>query len=108
MSTRALVIGLDGFDLGLVEQFGSATLPHLHALMRRGAYAALESVQPPATLPNWTTFLTGVDPARHGVFDFTTRKGYQVRFTAGSAREVPTVFKRLDQLGWREQLLIAV
>ncbi len=101
MAARALVVGLDGFDLGLVEGFGGERLPHLHGLMERGVFAALESVQPPATLPNWTTFLTGVDPARHGVFDFTTRKGYQVRFTAGTAREVPTVFKQLDQLGLR-------
>jgi len=95
------VLGLDGFDLGLVQQFGPECLPNLHALMARGVFAALESVQPPATLPNWTTFLTGVDPARHGVFDFTTRKGYRVRFTAGTAREVPTVFRQLDRLGLR-------
>ncbi|MEM7136223.1 MAG: alkaline phosphatase family protein [Myxococcota bacterium] len=101
MATRALVIGLDGLDLGLVEEFGAETLPHLHAIMNRGAYAALESVRPPATLPNWTTFLTGLDPARHGVFDFTTRRGYQVRFTAGTVREAPTVFRRLDELGMR-------
>ncbi len=101
MAARALVVGLDGFDLGLVEQFGPEHLPHLHNLMARGVFAPLESVQPPATLPNWTTFLTGVDPARHGVFDFTTRKGYRVRFTAGTAREVPTVFRQLDQLGLR-------
>jgi predicted AlkP superfamily phosphohydrolase/phosphomutase len=101
MAARALIVGLDGFDLGLVQDFGPASLPNLHALMARGAFAALKSVQPPATLPNWTTFLTGVDPARHGVFDFTTRRGYQVRFTAGTAREVPTVFRQLDQLGLR-------
>ena len=101
MAARALVLGLDGFDLGLVQQFGPERLPNLHALMARGVFAALESVQPPATLPNWTTFLTGVDPARHGVFDFTTRKGYRVRFTAGTAREVPTVFRQLDRLGLR-------
>jgi len=101
MAARALIVGLDGFDLGLVQDFGPASLPNLHALMARGVFAALESVQPPATLPNWTTFLTGVDPARHGVFDFTTRQGYQVRFTAGTAREVPTVFRQLDQLGLR-------
>ena len=101
MGARALVVGLDGFDPTLVEQFGPKHLPNLHALMARGVFGALESVQPPATLPNWTTFLTGVDPARHGVFDFTTRKGYQVRFTAGTAREVPTVFRQLDQLGLR-------
>ena len=101
MAARALVVGLDGFDLGLVERFGPRSLPHLHALMDRGAFSALESVRPPATLPNWTTFLTGVDPARHGVFDFTTRKGYRVRFTGGTAREVPTMFKQLDRLGLR-------
>lgn len=101
MAARALVVGLDGFDLGLVDQLGKGRLPHIHALMRRGARAALESVQPPATLPNWTTFLTGVDPARHGVFDFTTRKGYQIRFTAGSVREAPTLFGQLDALGLR-------
>ncbi|MDH3728857.1 MAG: alkaline phosphatase family protein [Myxococcales bacterium] len=101
MSTRALVIGLDGLDLGVVERFGAECLPNLYRVMNHGAYAALESVQPPATLPNWTTFLTGLDPARHGVFDFTTRRGYQVRFTAGTAREAPTVFQRLDRLGLR-------
>jgi len=101
VAARALVIGLDGFDLGLVEQLGKNRLPNLHRIMRRGAYAALESVQPPATLPNWTTFLTGVDPAQHGVFDFTTRRGYQVRFAGGTVREVPTVFQRLDRLGLR-------
>jgi predicted AlkP superfamily phosphohydrolase/phosphomutase len=99
VGARALVLGLDGFDLGLVEQFGPERLPNLHRLMARGVFAALESVRPPATLPNWTTFLTGVDPGRHGVFDFTTRKGYQVRFTAGTVREVPTIFKQLDELG---------
>ena len=98
-SGRVLVIGLDGVDLGVVESLGAGRLPHLHGLMERGAFAALESVQPPATLPNWTTFLTGMDPGQHGVFDFTSRRGYQVRFTAGTAREAPTVFKQLDALG---------
>lgn len=98
---RALVVGLDGLDLDVVRGFGPATLPRLHQLMAEGAYAALESVQPPATLPNWTTFLTGLDPARHGVFDFTTRHGYRVRFTGGAARRAPTLFKRLDEAGLR-------
>ena len=101
MSTRSLVIGLDGADLALVEQLGPRRLPHLHGLMERGAFAALQSVRPPATLPNWTTFLTGLNPGRHGVFDFTTRRGYSVRFTAGGARMAPTVAARLDRLGMR-------
>ena len=101
MTTRALVIGLDGFDLGLVQELGEVQLPYIHRLMSRGAFSALRSVTPPATLPNWTTFLTGLDPGRHGVFDFTMRAGYRVQFTAGTAREAPTVFKRLDERGLR-------
>jgi predicted AlkP superfamily phosphohydrolase/phosphomutase len=101
VTAKALVIGLDGFDLGVVEQLGAAQLPNIHSVMHRGVYSALQSVQPPATLPNWTTFLTGLDPARHGVFDFTTRQGYRVRFTAGAVREAPTMFQRLDALGLR-------
>jgi predicted AlkP superfamily phosphohydrolase/phosphomutase len=99
VSARALVLGLDGADLDLVAAIGRARLPTLHALMERGAWARLESVTPPATLPNWTTFLTGVDPGRHGVFDFTTRRGYRVAFTAGTVREAPTWVARLDALG---------
>jgi predicted AlkP superfamily phosphohydrolase/phosphomutase len=99
VSTKSLILGLDGADLALVLALGRARLPNLSALMERGAYAHQQSVLPPATLPNWTTFLTGVDPGRHGVFDFTTRHGYGVRFSAGTVREAPTVMARLDQLG---------
>ncbi|MFW6052161.1 MAG: alkaline phosphatase family protein [Myxococcota bacterium] len=99
MTARHLVVGLDGADLTLVRELGPERLPTLHALMARGAYAHQRSVLPPATLPNWTTFLTGVDPAVHGVFDFTTRRGYRVRFTAGTVRAAPTVISRLDRLG---------
>jgi predicted AlkP superfamily phosphohydrolase/phosphomutase len=99
MTARALVIGLDGADVDVIQAIGRARLPFLHAAMERGAWARLESVMPPATLPNWTTFLTGVDPGRHGVFDFATRHGYRVAFTAGTVREAPTIAARLDRMG---------
>ena len=101
MGARHLVIGWDGADVDVVQQLGPERLPNLFAAMHRGAWARLQSVRPPATLPNWTTFLTGMDPGRHGVFDFTTRRGYEVRFTAGTVREAPTWIARLDQLGHR-------
>ncbi len=99
MSARSLVIGLDGADVDVIEALGPSRLPELHRLMARGAWARLESVKPFATLPNWTTFLTGVDPGRHGVFDFTRRRGYRVAFTAGTVREAPTIAARLDAMG---------
>lgn len=101
MTAKHLVIGLDGADVDVIEGLGPEQLPAIFGLMQRGAWARLESVKPPATLPNWTTFLTGVDPGRHGVFDFTSRRGYGVAFTAGTIREAPTVAARLDRLGKR-------
>lgn len=101
----ALVLGFDGFDLDLVRELGPSRLPVLHRWMQEGAYAALESVKPPATLPNWATFLTGADPGTHGVFDFTTRRGYAVHFSGGTVRETPTIFARLDRMGVRTACL---
>ena len=99
MSTKTLIVGFDGADLELVLALGPRRLPNMFALMARGAFAHQQSLLPPATLPNWTTFLTGLDPGRHGVFDFTTRTGYRVHFTAGTVREAPTIMARLDRLG---------
>lgn len=101
MSARHLVIGLDGADLELLFALGKEQLPNLFALMERGVFAHQASVMPPATLPNWTTFLTAVSPGHHGVFDFTTRHGYSVQFSAGTVREAPTWLARLDALGMR-------
>ena len=101
MSAKHLVVGLDGADWLLVDRIGAARLPTLARLRREGAWARLRSVPPYATLPNWSTFLTGLDPGQHGVFDFTTRRGTHVAFTAGTVREAPTIAARLDRLGLR-------
>jgi len=99
VTAKHLVVGFDGADLGVVRSLGPARLPNLFAAMARGAFAALRSVEPPATLPNWLTFLTAVDPAVHGVFDFTRRTGYRVDFTGGTIRQAPLVAEALDAAG---------
>jgi predicted AlkP superfamily phosphohydrolase/phosphomutase len=99
MPARSLVLGLDGLDMDVLESIGPERLPNLFRERGRGSYSRLRSVLPPATLPNWTTFLTGVDPGVHGVFDFTTRIGTKVSFTGGTVREAPTLAARLDRIG---------
>ncbi|MEM6959011.1 MAG: alkaline phosphatase family protein [Myxococcota bacterium] len=104
MPAKHLVIGLDGFDVDIIEG-ATEHLPQICRRMNEGAWARQRSVMPPATLPNWTTFLTGVDPGRHGVFDFTTRQGTRVSFTGGTVREAPTLAARLDRMGKRCALI---
>lgn len=101
MGARHLIVGIDGADWDVIDAIGPRRLPTLASLRAAGAWARLASVLPFATLPNWTTFLTAADPGVHGVFDFTQRDGYRVRFTSGSARAVPTWIARLDAMGKR-------
>ncbi|HYX80637.1 MAG TPA: alkaline phosphatase family protein, partial [Actinomycetota bacterium] len=44
-------------------------LPNLQALISRGQRAVLRSTVPTHSWAAWPSFLTGVDPADHGVYD---------------------------------------
>src|SRR5262252_6541434 len=102
MRAPLLVIGLDGATLDLVRPWVAAgRLPVLADLMARGAWGPLRSTIPAATFPAWTSLVTGVNPGRHGVLDFSERVPgtYRVRFVNGSWRRVPALWSRFDDAG---------
>jgi predicted AlkP superfamily phosphohydrolase/phosphomutase len=99
-----LVIGLDGATLDLIGPWAAAgRLPTLARLMREGAWGRLRSTLPAATFPAWTSLVTGVNPGRHGVLDFTARipGTYRVRFVNGSWRRTPALWTRIAAAGGR-------
>jgi predicted AlkP superfamily phosphohydrolase/phosphomutase len=103
-----LILGLDGATLDLVEPWvADGTLPNLSRLLRDGAWGRLASTMPAATFPSWTTFMTGVNPGRHGVFDFTRRDpgSYRVRFVNATFRKARTVWQLLSDAGRRVSVL---
>jgi predicted AlkP superfamily phosphohydrolase/phosphomutase len=103
-----LILGLDGATLDLVEPWAAdGTLPNLARLLRDGAWGRLASTMPAATFPSWTTFMTGVNPGRHGVFDFTRRDpgSYRVRFVNASFRKARTVWRLLSDADRRVSVL---
>ena len=103
-----LILGLDGATLDLVEPWiADGTLPNLARLRRDGRLGRLASTVPAATFPSWTTFMTGVNPGRHGVFDFTRREpgAYRVRFVNATFRKAPTVWRLLSDAGRRVSVL---
>jgi predicted AlkP superfamily phosphohydrolase/phosphomutase len=106
--SRLLVIGLDGATLDLVGAWAAAgRLPVLKRLMDAGAWGRLRSTLPAATFPAWTSLVTGVNPGRHGVLDFTERVPgtYRVRFVNGSFRQTPALWTRLSAAGRRVAVL---
>src|SRR5579862_9310764 len=69
---QVIVVGVDGMDPEFVERHW-AYLPHLAGLRARGGFARLATTTPPQSPVAWSTFITGLDPAEHGIFDFVHR-----------------------------------
>jgi predicted AlkP superfamily phosphohydrolase/phosphomutase len=73
-TNKVLVIGLDGFDPGIVEPLLQAgELPALARLRQQGGFARLQTTYPAQTPVAWSTFATGTNPGGHGIFDFIRR-----------------------------------
>jgi predicted AlkP superfamily phosphohydrolase/phosphomutase len=71
MGTKVLILGLDGATPELVDRWVEENkLPYLKQMMEQGVYGKLRSVYPPISPAAWTTFATGYNPGKHGVYDF--------------------------------------
>jgi predicted AlkP superfamily phosphohydrolase/phosphomutase len=78
---RILLIGWDGADWRILDPLLEAgELPNLSALIERGGRAVLRSTIPTHSWTAWPSFLTGVDPADHGVFDILEGRGGDKQF----------------------------
>ncbi len=71
---RIIVLGLDGLDPKLLEGFmEKGMLPNFQRLKNEGTYSRLGTVNPALSPVAWSSFITGSNPGRHGVFDFLRR-----------------------------------
>jgi hypothetical protein len=78
-----LVLALDGATFDVIKPMvADGELPNLARLMAAGQASPLPSTTPPVTFPAWSSFMTGVSPADHGIFDFTQKLpgDYRLRF----------------------------
>jgi predicted AlkP superfamily phosphohydrolase/phosphomutase len=96
--SRVLVIGIDGGTFDLIQPWVEAgDLPNLNQLMTEGAHGPLESTLPPVTAPAWTTFATGKNPGKHGVFDFIRPIGGEFDMVNATSIRAPTLWQILSK-----------
>jgi len=82
---RIIFLGLDGLDPRLTERWmAEGKLPNLARLAAEGSYTRLRTTFPALSPVAWSTFATGVSPARHNIFDFLDRnlKSYLPRLSS--------------------------
>jgi predicted AlkP superfamily phosphohydrolase/phosphomutase len=83
---------MDGADYDLVSSLlGEGRLPTLARLAGEGAYGPLASTVPAVTPTAWSSFLTGLNPGAHGIFNFTANpnRGRHRMESAASRRGTP-------------------
>jgi predicted AlkP superfamily phosphohydrolase/phosphomutase len=101
---KIMVVGLDGATLDLIEPWtASGQLPTLGRLMNEGAFGELRSTIPPITAPAWTSFMTGKNPAKHGLYDWIYRRqdSYDVSPVTANHCAEPTLWSLLSDAGRR-------
>ena len=98
--SRILIIGIDGGTFDLIRPWAEAgDLPNLARLMDEGVRGLLESTLPPVTSPAWPTFATGMNPGKHGVFDFIRPTGGQFDLVNATSIHAPTLWQILSEAG---------
>jgi predicted AlkP superfamily phosphohydrolase/phosphomutase len=104
MSNKLLVIGLDGASFNVLDPLiEKSYLPNIARLIAGGARADLETTFPPITAVAWSSFMTGKNPGKHGIFEFVRRDHHSKRELAVNAsfRQGRAIWDLLSDAGKR-------
>jgi predicted AlkP superfamily phosphohydrolase/phosphomutase len=90
-TSRVLLIGWDGADWRILDpMLESGMLPNLQSLLDRGAKGVLKSTIPNHSWAAWPSFLSGVEPSNHGVYDIFERE-------IGERRSLPVTYRSIKE-----------
>ncbi len=105
---RLILFGIDAATFDVIKPAVEAgKLPTIGRMMKEGSWGVLKSIIPPLTAPAWTTIMTGVNPGKHGVFEFWARRedSYTTRLISSVTRKTPAIWDLLNQAGLRVGVL---
>lgn len=106
MKSKTIVLGLDGATFYLLDKLvAKGLVPNLAKVMSQGYRNTCTSIYPPLSPPAWATLATGVNPAKHGVFDFfympfKQDKSYVRRIINTTQWKCKTVFELFNEHGF--------
>ena len=101
---KVMVLGVDGGTLDLIRPWADAgLLPTFARLMQEGSWGTLRTIVPPVTPTAWSSFLTGTNPGKHGLYDFVGRRkgSYETWLSNASYRSGTSIWRLLSEAGRR-------
>ncbi len=80
---KVVVLGIDGVPFTLLNRFmDEGRMPNLLTLTKKGTFTSMTASIPDVSSTSWSTFMTGVNPGKHGIYGFTElqKNSYKWRF----------------------------
>ncbi|MBS3812345.1 alkaline phosphatase family protein, partial [Candidatus Bipolaricaulota bacterium] len=101
------VIALDGASPDLLNRWiDQGNLTNLSKIREQGLSGNLESTFPPLTGPAWSSFHTGVNPGKHGVYTWLDMAdSYKGKVINNNSIKAQTIWKQISSLGGEIGLL---
>lgn len=93
---RFVIVGLDGQDPELTEQFmNEGVLPNFSRLKEQGSFTKLKTTLPAESPVAWSSFQTGCNPGKHRIFDFLAPNRRQMvpELTSANVRTSPKAIR---------------
>ncbi|MBS3789086.1 alkaline phosphatase family protein, partial [Candidatus Bipolaricaulota bacterium] len=101
------VIALDGASPDLINKWiDEGELKNLAKIKSQGLSGKLETTFPPLTGPAWSSFQTGVNPGKHGVYSWLDMsRSYKGEVINSSSIKVRTVWDLFSRRGGKVGLV---
>lgn len=99
---KVILLGIDGATFKIIDPLiERGLLPNFQRMKCEGMYADLISNIHPITPSAWASISTGLNPGRHGVYDFRrlNRKDYSLNFVNGDSRRGQAIWEILTKAG---------
>jgi len=97
MKNRVFIIGLDGGDLGLLTRY-ARDLPNISELEEKGSSSRLRSTFIPLTPAAWASAFTGVQPHKHGIWDWSEEGGESKQLVSSLSIRIPSLWEYIKDL----------
>jgi len=101
---RVVVIGLDGTPYTFVQRaLDMGRMPNFARMLGEGAFRRMNSVHPCVSSVAWSCYMTGKNPAKHGIYGFIDRKPgtYDTAIPTSRTMRSETLWEILSRAGKR-------
>jgi len=95
---RVVIMGLDGVPYSLLHEYmEQGEMPRLREMTAAGRLRPMDSTLPEVSSVAWTSFMTGKNPAAHGIFGFMELdpRTYDFRFPNFQSLKAPPLWEEL-------------